>query len=263
MSIPKIIHYCWFGGKNKTELAEKCITSWKKHCPDYDFIEWNESNFDINYNSYVKEAYESKKWAFVTDVVRLFALVNYGGIYMDTDVEVLKPLDELLEYEAVSGFENKTHIPTGLMACEKGHPLFNEFLDEYQFLHFIKSDGSFDLTTNVTRITNTCKKYGFQPNNILQTINGFTLLPTDYLCPKSYDTGVINITKNTLVIHHFGGSWQDPQTKIEFEKRRKLSRYIGIKNADVFLGIKNCIKKEGLVMYCINRIFRRNSKNKK
>ena len=101
--IPKIIHYCWFGKGPKPELAIKCIESWKKYCPDYEIKEWNEDNFDLNYNAYVKEAYENKKWAFVTDVVRLYALVNYGGIYMDTDVEVIKPLDEFLTLSGLSG----------------------------------------------------------------------------------------------------------------------------------------------------------------
>ena len=106
--IPKIIHYCWFGGKPKPELAEKCIESWKKFCPDYEIVEWNEGNFNINSNLYVKQAYEAKKYAFVTDYVRLYALYTQGGIYMDTDVMVLKPLDEYLNHEAFSGFESKT-----------------------------------------------------------------------------------------------------------------------------------------------------------
>ena len=111
--IPKKIHYCWFGGNPLPPLAVKCIESWKKYLPDYEIKEWNESNFDLNYNDYVREAYEAKKWAFITDVVRLYAMVTEGGIYMDTDVEVLKPLDELLQYDAVSGFESSSRIPTG------------------------------------------------------------------------------------------------------------------------------------------------------
>ena len=109
--IPKKIHYCWFGGNPLPPLAVKCIESWKKYLPDYEIKEWNESNFDLNYNDYVREAYEAKKWAFITDVVRLYAMVTEGGIYMDTDVEVLKPLDELLQYDAVSGFESSSRIP--------------------------------------------------------------------------------------------------------------------------------------------------------
>lgn len=211
--IPKKIHYCWFGGNPLPELAQKCIDSWKKYCPDYEIIEWNESNFDLNYCSYVKEAYEAKKWAFITDVVRLYVLVNYGGIYMDTDVEVIKPLDDILQYDAVSGFESETDIPTGLMACCKGQPLFCELLHEYDNIHFLNEDGSYDSTTNVVRITNRCLKYGLKQNNALQNVNGFTLFPKDYFCPKSLKTRKLEITDNTLTIHHFDGSWQDEETQ--------------------------------------------------
>ena len=220
--IPKIIHYCWFGRNPLPQLAVKCIESWKKYCPDYEIKEWNEDNFDLNYNDYVREAYEARKWAFITDVVRLYALYTEGGIYMDTDVEVLKPLDNLLQYEAVSGFETETRIPTGLMACREGHPLFEELLHEYDGIHFKRPDGSLDLTTNVTRITNTCSKYGFIPNNTLQTVKSFTLLPKDYLCPKDSQTKVINITPNTLTIHHFDGSWVSEEDKYASELSKKL-----------------------------------------
>ena len=209
--IPKIIHYCWFGGNPLPNMAKHCIESWKKYCPDYEIIEWNEENFDVNKSDYVKEAYDAKKWAFVSDVARLYALVNYGGIYMDTDVEIIKPLDSLLGYEAVSGFESETQIPTGLMACEKKHRMFIEFLNDYEGEHFLRSDGSMDLTTNVTRITKTCLKYGLTQNNSEQTINGFTLLPRDYLCPKDHTTKEIRLTDNTLCIHHFDGSWHSKE----------------------------------------------------
>ena len=122
--IPKIIHYCWFGGKNLPPLAKRCIASWKKYLPDYEIKEWNESNFDINCCDYVREAYQAKKWAFVTDYVRLFVLVNEGGIYMDTDVEVIGSLDYFLENEAFSGLENSSYISTGIMASERNFKLF-------------------------------------------------------------------------------------------------------------------------------------------
>lgn len=206
--IPKKIHYCWFGGNPLPELAQKCIASWKRYLPEYEIKEWNESNFDISSNAYVKEAYESRKFAFVTDYVRLYAMYREGGIYMDTDVEVLKPLDDLLRYEAVSGFESETQIQTGLMASREGQPFIKELLDDYDNIHFICPDGSLDTTTNVTRITEHALRYGLQLNNTLQTINGLTLLPKDYLCPKSYKDGKIYLTDNTYTIHHFAGSWQ-------------------------------------------------------
>lgn len=211
--IPKIIHYCWVGGNPLTDLAQKCIESWKKYCPDYEIKRWDETNFDISCCDYVREAYEAKKWAFVTDVVRLYALVNYGGIYMDTDVEVLKPLDDFLNYEAFSGFESEKAIPTGIMACEKGQELFKELLYEYTNAHFMKPDGTYDETTNVVRITNTCLKYGFVPNNQLQTIKGFTLFPKDYFCPKDHVTRATRLTANTFTIHHFDGSWKSEEER--------------------------------------------------
>ncbi len=212
--IPQKIHYCWFGRGEKPELAVKCIESWKKYLPEYEIIEWNEDNFDLDMYPYVREAYDARKFAFVTDVVRLWAMYTYGGIYMDTDVEVLKPLDSLLNFEAVSGFESEAQIPTGLMACREGFALFKELLDEYDGLHFVKPDGTFDTTTNVYRITETCLRHGFVPNGKLQTIEGFTLLPADYLCPKSWETGKITLTPNTLCIHHFSGSWYSSKDKL-------------------------------------------------
>ena len=218
--IPKTIHYCWFGGNPLPELAQRCIASWKKYCPDYEIKEWNESNFDLNCCDYVREAYEAKKWAFVSDVARLYAIVTEGGIYMDTDVEVVQPLDSLLQYEAVSGFESKSQIQTGLMACREGQELFKELLHDYDNIHFLKEDGTFDTTTNVVRITKVCVKYGLRLDNTKQTVNGFTLLPQDYLCPKSYETGELEISDNTLAIHHFNGSWM-PKEEIY---RRKISQ---------------------------------------
>lgn len=212
--IPKIIHCCWFGRNEMGELEKKCINSWKKFCPDYKIKVWNEDNFDINSNDYVKEAYETKKWAFVTDYVRLYALYTEGGIYMDTDVEVLHNLDEYLCYDAFSGFENYDAIPTGIMAGVKGFKLYKDLLDRYNNRHFVKEDGKMDYTTNVTEITNYCLDKGLQLNNTFQTIEGFTLFPKDYFCPKSYMTGQIECTDNTVTIHHFKGSWMSEGEKL-------------------------------------------------
>ena len=224
--IPKKIHYCWFGKNPLPEMAKNCIASWKKYCPDYEIIEWNEENFDVNCCAYSAEAYASKKWAFVSDVARLYALVTEGGIYMDTDVEVLKPLDDVLCYEAISGFECYDRIPTGLMACEKDHPFFRELLNEYDTAHFIKSDGEMDLTTNVTRITNACLKHGLVLNNTLQTVNGFTLFPSDYFCPKDFETKVLTITDNTYTIHHFDGSWLPEEERYALQIRPRLAKFM-------------------------------------
>ena len=224
--IPKKIHYCWFGKNPLPETAQNCIASWRKYCPDYEIIEWNEDNFDVNYCAYSAEAYASKKWAFVSDVARLYALVAEGGIYMDTDVEVLKSLDDLLNHQAFSGFEAYDRIPTGLMACEKGNPFFRDLLSEYDTAHFIKSNGEMDLTTNVTRITDTCLQYGLVLNNTLQTVNGFTLFPKDYFCPKDFDTKIMEITENTYTIHHFDGSWMPEEERYALHIRPLVARFM-------------------------------------
>ena len=228
--IPKKIHYCWFGGKELPPLAKKCIDSWKKYCPDYEIIEWNESNFDVKFNKYVQEAYENKKWAFVSDVARLYALYNYGGIYMDTDVEVIKNLDDFLEHQAFSGFEAYDRVPTGIMACSKKNKLFKKFLDFYNDKSFVKEDGTFDITTNVTIITNELMKSGLLKNNTFQIVDGFALYPCEYFCPLDYDTKVLKKTKNTYTIHWFNGSWIDKKTKMKKSIRKLIVKVIGEKN---------------------------------
>ena len=211
--IPRTIHYCWFGGNNLTILARRCLDSWKTHCPDYEIIQWNESNFDLSYCPYVYEAAEAGKWAFVTDVVRLHVLYHYGGIYLDSDVEVLKPLDDILHYEVVSGFQDKNSIPTGTMASIREHHLIKELLDEYDGIHFKKEDGSFNMITNCKRITDTCLKKGLVLNNKFQVVDGLTLFPSDFFCAKDLVTGHINKTTNTYTVHHFAGSWTTPANK--------------------------------------------------
>jgi len=247
LMIPKIIHYCWFGGNPLPELTQKCIASWKKHCPDYEIIEWNESNFDIHCCDYVQEAYEAKKWAFVSDVARLFALVNYGGIYMDTDVEVLKPLDNLLSYEAFSGFEAVDRITTGIMACCKDQPLFTEFYESYKDDHFLREDGTMDTTTNVTRITDACLKYGVQLNNTMQTVNGLTLFPKDYFCPKDFYSGGLSITDNSYTIHHYDVSWLDDEEKEAQKLREKYAKVLPYRLAGIFSRIIVILKFHGFV----------------
>lgn len=234
--IPKTIHYCWFGGGEKPEMAKNCIESWKKNCPGYKIVEWNEENFDINSNQYVKEAYEKRKWAFVTDYVRLYVLYNYGGIYLDTDVEVLKSLDPFLKHHAFSGFENNDMVPTGIIASERGNIWVKDLLDEYSNLHFIKPNGDLDLITNVVRITNlTEKKYGLRRKSSFQDLkeSSVTFYPFDYFCPKSWSTGRINITKNTCTIHHFSGSWMTKKEKSILGLSQKYNKIFPVKMAQI------------------------------
>lgn len=236
--IPKIIHYCWFGRGKMPDMAIKCIESWKKNCADYEIVRWDEDSFDIHMNPYVEEAYESKKYAFVTDFVRLYALYNFGGIYMDTDVEVLKPLDCFLYEKAFSGFEDEKSIPTGIMAAEKKHPFFGILLDYYTDRHFIKKDGELDLTTNVTTITDFGLNNGLVLNNKKQSFCDFTLYPKDYFCPKNYKDGKIYLTNNTYTIHHFSGSWHSEDDKFHRKLVNKFGQKWGFR---IFL-LYSCIK---------------------
>ena len=237
--IPKTIHYCWFGGKPLPELAVKCIESWKKFCPDYEIVRWDESNFDINACPYVREAYEAGKYAFVSDYARLKVLVENGGMYMDTDVEVLKPLDKFMNGRAFSGFETEKMISTGIMACEKGFAPFSEMLREYDTRHFSLGGGSFDLTTNVKAITDYWLRRGLVQNNTEQTINGFTIYPKDYFCPKNHITMKIEMTENTCTIHHFAATWLPPYKKF----KQKIKKILGYRLNEKIVAVKNFFRK--------------------
>ncbi len=206
--IPKIIHYCWFGKKELPKLARKCISSWKRHLPDYEIIEWNEDNFDVNINVYTKQAYENKKYAFVSDYARLWALYNYGGIYFDTDVKVLKPLGKFLHHSAFGGFENNDKLATSTLASVKGGGWILENMNMYTNLTFVKSDGTLDLTPNVRRFTNHLLTYGLVLDNTYQEFPNFvTIYPKEYFSPKDYESSRIKLTKNSHVIHLFDASW--------------------------------------------------------
>lgn len=232
--IPKTIHYCWFGRGPLPELAQKCIESWHKFMPDYEYKLWNEDNFDVNSIPYTKEAYEARKFAFVSDYVRLKALYEEGGLYMDTDVEVYKSFDNLMNLTAFAGYEGTKHHPvgTGVIASEKGGAWVKEQLDYYSDeLHFIKSDGSFDLTTNVVTVSKRMKLNGFIANEKYQVYNDLHIFPTDYFCPYQ-TTGELLITENTYCNHHFSGSWNDsPKSKAwySFIGQKNITRLIKLK----------------------------------
>lgn len=211
--IPRIIHYCWFGRGPMPELALKCIESWHKFMPDYEYRLWNEDSFEVTSVPYVKEAYEARKFAFVTDYVRLYALYTEGGIYMDTDVEVLKPYDDLLELSGFTGYEGSKYLPpvTGTMASEPGNAWVKEQLDSYLGVHFLLPDGTLDTTTNTVRITSIMKEGGFVPDGKKQVYKDMHVFPVEYFCPRQ-TTGEILITENTYCDHHFLGSWDDTKT---------------------------------------------------
>lgn len=207
--IPKNIHYCWFGNKPMSETIIKCLQSWKFYLPKYKLMLWNEQNFDIHSNSFTKEAYKCEKYAFVSDYVRLFVLYNYGGIYMDTDVEVLKNLDKFLKYPAFSGFENSDFIPTGIIGAQKRHPWIKRFLDYYKERSFYKENGNMDLYANVRFMTDiSIKEYGLIRNNQFQILkDNVYMFPNDYFCPKVWETKELILTPNSHTIHHFEASW--------------------------------------------------------
>lgn len=226
MSIPKVIYYCWFGKGKMPPLAEKCIESWKKYCKGYKIVCINEENFDITQNRYAKEAYDAGKWAFVSDFARLKVLYDQGGIYFDTDVELIKPIDELIKCGGYMGFDDNRVVSTGLgFACEKGCELVGALLSDYKDIPFVLADGSYDLTPCPERNTKTLIKLGMDIGKQNQTFMGIKMLPEDYLCPIKYYTGKKKVTKNTYSIHHFCASWISPTAK----RTLFLKRIVGVK----------------------------------
>ena len=239
--IPKIIHYCWFGGDPLPPLAIKCISSWRKNLSEYKIIEWNEKNFDINKFLFVSEAFKNKKFAFVSDVCRLYVLKMYGGIYMDTDVEVLRPLDKFLEKTAFSGFENDNFVPTGIMASEKEGEWVTDLLKYYNGRSFVKENGQLDTVSNTYVITQMMKKKGFLMDNTFQEIEGYvSFYSSDYFCPKSYKTGRIDLTKNSYCVHHFAKSWIPWRKKWKNILKIKVMNILGPKRVQ---GIINIFKR--------------------
>lgn len=230
--IPKIIHYCWFGGKEKPQIVKKCIESWNKHLPDYEIIEWNELSFDINSgNKFVKEAYKAKKFAFVSDYVRIYALYHYGGIYFDTDVEIYKSFNDLLHHESFWGFEQGNYIATSTIGVTKGNKIIQLFLDKYNDMSFIKDDGSFDEITNVSIITKILVNKGLEMNGRYQELEDLgTFYPQTYFSPYDYINCKRNITENTYAMHYFYKSWLSPKAKIKSQIKVIVAMVIGGEN---------------------------------
>ena len=217
--IPKIIHYCWFGGKPMPALEQKCVATWHDHMPNWQYMQWDESNFDIaNAPLYVRQAYEAKKFAFVSDYVRLWALDQFGGVYVDTDVEVLRSYEPLLTDVAFIGLEeSKAHLPgTCVMGCEPHCRWVKDMLAAYDGVSFLRPDGSLDLTTNVQRLGENMLAAGLhqgkgdKPWKTEQYIEqwGLRVYTHDYFSPIT-STRVMRKTSNTYSIHHFAGSWMD------------------------------------------------------
>ena len=219
--IPKIIHYCWFGKGDKPLKVQKCIKSWKKYCPDYQIIEWNENNFDINMSKYTKFCYENKKYAFLSDFVRLWVIYNNGGIYMDTDVEVIRPLDELTDNEAYFGFENNDYVNTGVgFGAEIKNKIVKLMIEEYD-LNSEKLVGCPALNTKAL------VKQGLNLNGQSQIINGAKIYPVEYFNPYDSLTGKLKKTINTYTIHWYAGSWLSKRKKIRANISKYFHRFFG------------------------------------
>lgn len=207
--IPKIIHYCWFGRGEMPQLALDCLESWKKYLPEYEIRLWNEDNFDINSYTYVAQAYKERKFAFVSDVCRLHALKEVGGLYLDTDVEFIRPLsDKFMDDVAFTGFEDDL-VSAGIIGSVKNGEWISDLLASYRDRSFYGANGELDITPITEMITNfMAREKGIIPKNAYQKLDGYcTIYPSEYFYPKSWKTLKTNITPNTYCIHHFAASW--------------------------------------------------------
>ena len=235
--IPKIIHYCWVGGNPLPPLAKKCIDSWKKYCPDYEIIEWNETNYDFTKNKYMRQAYECKKWGFVPDYARLDIIYNNGGIYLDTDVELIKPIDFLLEYKCYAGMEKIGVVNLGQgFGAEKNSIMIKHMMDDYEHRDFIDKDGIPNLTPSPVIQTNLLKKHGFIKSDTIQYLDDITIFPVEYFNPINMETGELLIKSNTISVHHFAASWESKYNIF----RGKVYRFI---NRNFGYAVANFIKK--------------------
>lgn len=254
--IPKTIHYCWFGGKPLPELTLKCIESWKKYCPDYEIKEWNESNFDVRTNQYVSEAYDAKKYAFVADFARFFVLYQYGGIYFDTDIEVIRNIDDILDNNCFFGF-GPQNLTLPVFGAEARQPFYADVLLDYGNRHFLNEDGSYDLTT-IERMAQRLliEKYGLKLNGNAQLLDtGIYIYPKEYFFSTDYLTGITTLNEKLYVIHHCDGSWLDDESKLCLLYQRKAIKFLGrsigsnvgfllyfIKTKGIFYTIKKAVK---------------------
>ncbi len=228
MMIPKTIHYCWFGGKPLPKSALKCIASWKKFFPDYEIKEWNENNFDVHAIAYTHEAYERKKYAFVSDYARFYILYNHGGLYFDTDVEVIRPMSGIVNKGAFMGMESNVGINPGLgMGAQRGLQIYKEILNYYQALHFVDAHGTILPGTVVKHTTDVFKRHGIPETDTVQQIAGIQIYPNDYFNPLEDATGRLHITANTRSIHWYAKTWCDNYGPVRTWIMRRLHRIFG------------------------------------
>ncbi|MCC8026843.1 MAG: hypothetical protein LIP16_16280 [Clostridium sp.] len=216
--IPKKIHYCWFSGNPMPESLVRCVESWEKYCPGYEIIRWDESNYDLSWNPYMKQAYECGKWGFIPDVARLDLLYRYGGIYLDTDVELIKSLDNLLYVPAFSGVEQWGIVNCGgCSGAVQGNAMIGELLQFRCNEKFLMPDGSMNLTTCGYYETFPFLRRGMRPDCTTQEIGGMVVYSPEFFHPGDYMSGRLHLTENTYSIHHFSGSWLDQESKLKMK----------------------------------------------
>ena len=230
--IPKIIHYCWFGRNPLPSSAKRCINSWKKYLPDYEIKEWNEDNFDVNRIPYTRDAYAAKKYAFVSDYARFWVLYHYGGVYFDTDVEVIRPMDEFIAKGPFMGWEKPGStgvysIAPGLgLTANKEQPLYQEILHGFEHLNFYNENGERNNYSMIPLVTDLLTQKGLKKDGSIQVIDDVILYPSEYLCPMEYFTGKVTITDNTYAIHWYSMTWL-PKTAIwKFKLMRLVRRFL-------------------------------------
>lgn len=226
--IPKIIHYCWFGGSSLPKLEQRCMESWHRFLPDYKIMRWDESTFDVNSTSFTSEAYRARKYAFVADFVRLHALKKYGGIYLDTDVEIVRSLDDLLQYEAFGGFETDRVMQTGVLAMSSENRIFKEFYNRYLSMEFeVAENGVVKTKANSHILADILSVHGLRLDNSRQNICGMEIFPQEYFCPIDQGSRKINQTINTYCIHYLSGSWYPKSTRLKNRAKIFAAKLLG------------------------------------
>lgn len=241
--IPKVIHYCWFGGKDLSPLANKCIRSWQEFFPDYEIKRWDESNFDIGIIPYTSQAYKAGKYAFVSDYARFWILYRYGGLYFDTDVEVIRSMDNILSEGAFMGREYSEEHPSckntslgvnpGLgMGAEKGNPVLRKIMDIYETKTF---DGSSETIVDI--VSDFLKSEGLKEDDIIQSVGGIKIYPKEYFCPIDSITGAKEITPQTVSIHHYAASWQPWHRRL----KQKVKKLVGSRFTENFIKLKSIV----------------------
>ena len=222
----KILHYCWFGGAPLPESTVRYMETWKKFCPGYTVKRWDESNFDVNSVPFVAEAYAAKKWAFVADYVRTYALYHEGGVYVDTDVEFVKGIDDLTE-TSFMGFERPDIVNPGLIlhAAAPHEPFFGEILKQYEGVHF-SAERMFEITSPIL-YTDLLRKMGLQLNGTLQHVGGIAVYPMEYFQPMGLDWHKLCATENTRTVHHYDASWYEKEDRLYFRFRLQYGRKRG------------------------------------